>query len=62
MIEIICQGKSPSEARLKCTVAKILLTELLPAGKISEDTTVNLLNAIGGIGIVESEDKDGVFI
>lgn len=58
MIEIISQGKSLSEARVKCTVAKILLTELLPAEKISADTTINLLNAIGGISIVESEDKE----
>lgn len=56
MIEIISQGKSLSEARLKCTVAKILLTELLPTKKISADTTVKLLNAIGGISIVESEE------
>ena len=58
MIEIIAQGKSPSEARQKCTVAKILLTELLPAGKVSIATTVNLLNAIGGISIVESEVEE----
>jgi hypothetical protein len=58
MIEIISQGKSLNEARVKCTVAKIILTELLPAEKISADTTVKLLNAIGGIGIVESEDKE----
>jgi hypothetical protein len=38
-------------------VAKILLTDLLPAEKISADMTVKLLNAIGGISIVESEDK-----
>ena len=58
MIEIVCQGKSPSEARAKCTVAKILLTELLPTEKISTDTTIKLLNAIGGIQIAESEDKE----
>jgi hypothetical protein len=58
MIEIISQGKSLSEAHLKCTVAKILLTDLLPAEKISADTTVKLLNAIGGISIVESADKE----
>lgn len=58
MIEIICQGKSPSEAHLKCTVTKILLIDLLPAEKISADTTVKILNAIGGIGIVESEGED----
>lgn len=56
MMEIICQGKSPSEARLKCTVAKILLTELLPAEKVSTATAVDLLNAIVGISIVESEE------
>ena len=27
MIEIICQGKSPSEAKVKCMVTEILLTE-----------------------------------
>lgn len=58
MIEIICQGKSPSEARVKCTVAKILLTELLPTGKVSTTTTVDLLNAIGGISIVEGEVEE----
>lgn len=57
MIEIICQGKTPSEAHLKCTVAKILLTELLPAEKISADMIVKILNAIGGIGIVEGEEE-----
>lgn len=56
MIEIISQGKSLSEARVKCTVAKILLTELLPAEKVSIATTVNLLNAIGGISIAEGEE------
>ena len=58
MIEIIAQGKSPSEAKVKCTVAKILLTELLPAEKISADTIVNLLNAIGGISIAEGEEEE----
>jgi hypothetical protein len=58
MIEIISQGKSLNEAKVKCTVAKILLTDLLPAEKISADTTINMLNAIGGISIVESEDKE----
>jgi hypothetical protein len=57
MIEIISQGKSLNEARVKCTVAKILLTDLLPAEKISADTTVKLLNVIGGISIVESEEE-----
>lgn len=51
MIEIICQGKSPSEAKAKCMVTEILLTE-----KISTDLTINILNAIGGICIAESED------
>ncbi len=51
MIEIICQGKSPSEAKLKCIVAEILLTE-----KISTDLAIKLLNAIGGINIAESEE------
>ena len=54
MIEIICQGKSPSEAKAKCMVAEILLTER----KISTDMTINVLNAIGGICIAESEDKE----
>ena len=58
MIEIICQGKSPSEARAKCTVAKILLTELLPTEKVSTDTAINLLNAIGGVYIAESEENE----
>lgn len=56
MIEIICQGKSPSEAKAKCMVAKILLTELLPEKKISTDMTINVLNAIGGVYIAESEE------
>ena len=54
MIEIICRGKSPSEAKAKCMVAEILLTELRPE-KISIDTTINILNSIGGIYIAESE-------
>ncbi len=58
MIEIICQGKSPSEAKAKCTVTEILLTELLIEKKISTDMTINLLNAIGGICIAEREDKE----
>lgn len=37
-------------------MAKILLTELLPAEKVSIATTVNLLNAIGGISIAEGEE------
>ena len=53
MIEIICQGKSPSEAKAKCMVAEILLTEK----EISADMTINILNAIGGIGIVEGEEE-----
>lgn len=56
MIEIICQGKSTNEAKAKCMVAEILLTELLPE-KISTDTTINILNAIGGIYIAESEEQ-----
>ena len=52
MIEIICQGKSPSEAKVKCMAAEILLTEK----EISTDMTINILNAIGGICIVESEE------
>ena len=52
MIEIICQGKSPSEAKAKCMVAEILLTER----KISTDMTINVLNAIGGICIAGSEE------
>lgn len=54
MIEIICQGKSPSEAKVKCTVAEILLTEK----GISTDMTINVLNAIGGIYIAKTEDKE----
>lgn len=53
MIEIICQGKSPSEAKAKCMATEILLTE----EKISTDMAINVLNAIGGIYIAESEDK-----
>ena len=52
MIEIICRGKSPSEATAKCMVAEILLTEK----KISTDIAIKVLNAIGGISIVESEE------
>ena len=54
MIEIICQGKSPSEAKVKCMVAKILLTEKI----ISADMTIKLLNGISGIYVAESEDKE----
>ena len=57
MIEIICQGKSPGEAKAKCTVAKMILM-LLTEKEISTDKTINLLNAIGGICIAESEDKE----
>ena len=53
MIEIICHGKSSSEARLKCMVAEILLTE----EKISTDMAINVLNAIGGIYIAKVRDK-----
>ena len=52
MIEIICQGKNPSEAKAKCMVAEILLTERI----ISTDMTINILNAIGGICIAEREE------
>lgn len=58
MVEIICQGESPSEARAKCMAAKILLTEILPTEKISTDTIINILNAIGGVYITESGDKE----
>ena len=51
MIEIICRGKSPSEAKAKCLVTEILLTE----EKISTDMKINILNAIGGIYITKSE-------
>ena len=52
MIEIICQGKSPSEAKVKCMVAEILLS-----GKMmSTDMAISILNAIGGIYIAESEE------
>ena len=53
MIEIICQGKSPSETKAKCMVAEILLTE-----KVSTNMAINVLNAIGGICIAESEGKE----
>lgn len=55
MIEIICQGKSPSEAKLKCMVAEILLTKKL----VSTDMAINVLNAIDGIIIAESEAENG---
>ena len=51
MIEIICQGNSPSEAKAKCMVVEILLTEK----KISTIKIINVLNAIGGIYIAKSE-------
>ena len=50
MIEIICRGESPSEAKAKCMAAEILLTEK----KISTDMVINVLNAIGGIYIAKS--------
>ncbi len=55
MIEIICQGKSPSEAKAKCEISEILLTEKLLTEKyqIPIDTVINILNAIGGISIVD---------
>lgn len=52
MIEILCRGKSPSEAKLKCMVAEILLTEEI----VSIDMAINVLNAIDGIIIAESEE------
>ena len=54
MIEIICQGNSPSEAKVKCMAAEILLTEK----KISTDMTINVLNAIGGICIAETKPQE----
>lgn len=57
MIEIICRGKSPSEAKVKRMVAEILLTEKTEK-KIPTDMIINVLNAIGGIYIAESEDKE----
>ena len=57
MIEIICEGKSPGEAKTKCTVAKTILM-LLTEKRISTDKTINLLNAIGGISIIESENNE----
>lgn len=54
MIEIVCRGKSPSEAKAKCMVAEILLTEK----KISTDMVINVLNAIGGIYIAEIEPQE----
>lgn len=54
MIEIICQGKSSSEARLKCMVTEILLTE----EKVSTDMAINVLNAIGGISIAVSKEQE----
>lgn len=54
MIEIICRGKSPSEAKAKCMVAEILLTEKI----ISTDMTIKVLNGIGGIYIAESGVKE----
>lgn len=54
MIEIICRGNSPSEANVKCMVTEVLLTEKT----MSTDMMINLLNAIGGVYITESE-SDG---
>ena len=54
MIEITCRGKSPSEAKIKCMVIEILLTDK----KVSTDTAINILNAIGGICISATEDKE----
>lgn len=53
MIEITCQGKSPSEAKVKCMMAEILLTK----ANISTDTVIQALNAIGGICITKTEGK-----
>ena len=61
MIEIVCRGKSPSEAKAKCMVAEILLTGKLTGKKISTDMAISILNAIGGIYIAESEDKDELY-
>lgn len=54
MIDITCQGKTPSEAKTKCMVTEILLTEK----KVSTDTAINILNAIGGICISVTENKE----
>ena len=54
MIEIICLGKNYAEAKTKCMVTKILLTEK----RISKDTAIKVLNVIGGIYITESEDEE----
>lgn len=61
MIEIICRGKSPSEAKAKFIVTEMLLTGKLTGKKISTDMAINVLNAIGGIYIAESEDKDELY-
>ena len=53
MIEITCQGKSPSEAKLKCMVSEILLTEKI----VSTDITIKLLNTIG-VYMVVTEDME----
>lgn len=52
MIEIICRGKSPNEAKAKCMIVEILLTEKI----LTNDMTINVLNAIGGIYVVKSEE------
>lgn len=52
MIEITCQGKSLGEAKTKCMVVEMLLTEK----KVPTDMLINILNAIGGIYITESEE------
>jgi len=52
MIDIICLGESPSEAKAKCRMAEILL-------KMSTDRAINILKAIGGIYITESEESEG---
>lgn len=54
MIEIICQGNSSSEARLKCMVAEILLTE----EKVPTVMAINVLNAISGVHIATVRDNE----
>lgn len=51
MIEIICQGKSPCEAKTKCMMTEMLLSEK----NIPTDIGINILNAIGGISIADVE-------
>jgi hypothetical protein len=51
MIKITCRGESPSEAKVKCMVTKILLTQ----ETIPTDMVIGVLNTIGGIYIKEIE-------